>query len=58
MVDRAIADVLNTKIVKNEDKKDGVPFVAPNSRAGGSLKLSHYIEVRSEEIFIKHAILG
>ena len=54
----AISGILYTKIVDNEDKEDGAPFVAPKARGGGGMLAPRCIDACFDELVGKHASLG
>jgi hypothetical protein len=58
MIQVGIANVLDGKVIDNECKHDGVPFVAPEPRGGGCLIVVKFGKVVSEEFVGKDACLG
>ncbi len=58
MIQVGIANVLDGKVVNNECKHDGVPFVAPESGGGGCLVVVEFGKAVSEEFVGKDACLG
>ncbi len=57
MIQVGIANVLNGKVVNNECKHDGVPFVAPEPGGGGCLVVVKFSKVVLEEFVGKDACL-
>jgi hypothetical protein len=58
MIQVGITNVLDGKVVNNECKHDGAPFVVPESGGGGCLVVVKFGEVVSEEFVGKDACLG
>ncbi len=58
MIQVGITNVLNGKVVDNECKHDGAPFVAPEPRGGGCLVVVEFGKAVSEEFVGKDACLG
>ncbi len=58
MIQMGIADILDGKVVDNECKHDGAPFVAPEPRGGGCLLVVKFGKAVLEEFVGKDACLG
>ncbi len=58
MIQVGITNVLDGKVVNNECKHDGVPFVAPEPGGGGCFVVVEIGEAVSEEFVGKDACLG
>ncbi len=58
MIQVGITNVLDGKVVDNECKHDGAPFVAPEPGGGGCLVVVKFGEAFSEEFVGKDACLG
>ncbi len=58
MIQVGIANVLNSKVVNNECKHDGVPLVTPETRGGGCLIVVKFGKAVLEEVVCKDACLG
>ncbi len=58
MIQVGIANVLDGKVVNNECKHDGAPFVAPEPGGGGCLVVVEFGKAVSEEFVGKNACLG
>jgi hypothetical protein len=58
MIQVGITNVLDGKVVGNECKHDGVPFVAPELGDGGCLVVVEFDKAVSEEFVGKDACLG
>jgi hypothetical protein len=58
MIQVGIANVLNGKVVNDECKHDGVPFVVPETGGSGCLIVVKFGKVVSEEVDSKDACLG
>ncbi len=58
MIQVSIANVLDGKVVNNECKHEGAPFVAPEPGGGGCLVVVKFGKAVSEEFVGKDAFLG
>jgi hypothetical protein len=58
MIQVGIANVLDGKVINNECKHDGAPFVAPEPRGCGRLLVVEFGKAVSEEFVGKDACLG
>jgi hypothetical protein len=58
MIQVGITNVLDGKVIDNECKHDGVPFVVPEPGGGGCLVVVQFGKVVSEEFVGKDACLG
>ncbi len=58
MIQVGITNLLDGKVVNNECKHDGAPFVAPKPGGGGCLVVFKFGEAFSEEFVGKDACLG
>ncbi len=58
MIQVGITNLLDGKVVNNECKHDGVPFVAPEPGGGGCLVVVEFGEAFLEEFIGKDACLG
>ncbi len=58
MIQVGIANVLDSKVVDDESKHDGAPFVAPEPGGGGCLIVVEFGKAVLEEFFGKDACLG
>ncbi len=58
MIQVDIANVLDGKVVDNESKHDGAPFVAPEPGGGGCLVVVEFCKAVAEEFVCKDACLG
>ena len=44
-----IPDIFDAKIIHYQDKLDGAPFVAPETRCHGYLVLATFLELRTQQ---------
>jgi hypothetical protein len=58
MIQVGITNVLDGKVINNECKHDGAPFVAPEPRGGGCLIVVKVGKTVSEELVGRDACLG
>jgi hypothetical protein len=58
MIQVGITNILDGKVVDNECKHDGAPFVAPEPGGGGCLVVVKFCKAGSEEFVGKDACLG
>ena len=57
MVSMAFDNILDAKVIHNEDKCDSLPVVAPQSRGGGAFIVAMLCKVSGKEIIGKFARL-
>ncbi len=50
-------DLLDTKIINNQHELDRMPYVLPQARGGGSLKISSLVKPLAQQIVSQLAVL-
>ena len=57
MLDMLLTNIFNSKVVYNEDKHDGSPFVPLESHCGGCFIVPSFVEVGTKEIICQFTTL-